>query len=379
MSPPAGAAGAEAQEIARRRAIVRAPEPRWPGGEATLLVAILVGRAQVRAQLPPDPPPPPAPAEVDQVVRLLGVPTRGPGPGPSAPTAEPARPNPPPPAPSTLAAPGAPPVANPPPSLPPSHGALAEGANTASRVGAPAASDGELGGGGRDGGGDGEGEGPFTGGPPFSPGAGGHTALAGIAPMRFVALASPEGAGPEVSRTEVTQAQWMALMGLDLEVMSGRFQQPAAPVGFCDALRYANLLSRRERLRPAYTVPEDCEDGARVVWDTRADGYRLPTEREWVGFAYGDPRGRRASRGNNLGLADVDDAASALGIVGTAGNAAEWVWAEAPGELARRRTAPADPVYRSCPESDRACRAVASRARRPLGVGLRLARNPPAR
>jgi len=65
---------------------------------------------------------------------------------------------------------------------------------------------------------------------------------------------------------------------------------PVERVSWCDALVFANALSEREGLTPAYRLPVgfelgmdgDCNAMAeRVRWDRSAGGYRLPTEAEW--------------------------------------------------------------------------------------------------
>lgn len=52
---------------------------------------------------------------------------------------------------------------------------------------------------------------------------------------------------------------------------------PVESVSWWDAVRFCDALSERDGLTPAYRST----DGDDVVWDTAADGYRLPTEAEW--------------------------------------------------------------------------------------------------
>ncbi|MYS87425.1 formylglycine-generating enzyme family protein [Embleya scabrispora] len=67
---------------------------------------------------------------------------------------------------------------------------------------------------------------------------------------------------------------------------------PAESVSWWDAVRFCNALSRRDGFTPAYGIDPGADpgngkgdghqdDGERIVWDTSADGYRLPTEAEW--------------------------------------------------------------------------------------------------
>ena len=102
-----------------------------------------------------------------------------------------------------------------------------------------------------------------------------------------------------VGETEITRGQWWSLMHsradpgpsgvcpADLPEATGdawRGQPPTSPespatcVGWCDALRFANKLSEKDLLRPAYRGLQWCERRPeRVAWDFAADGYRLPT------------------------------------------------------------------------------------------------------
>lgn len=100
--------------------------------------------------------------------------------------------------------------------------------------------------------------------------------------------------GFAIGRSEVTQAQWSAVVqaaqqtgdpdaaGLKADPASFKgAQRPVEQVNWCEVVRFANALSRLEHLSPAYTVGSDCEQGNAVAWDRSANGYRLPTEVEW--------------------------------------------------------------------------------------------------
>ena len=51
---------------------------------------------------------------------------------------------------------------------------------------------------------------------------------------------------------------------------------PVENVSWYDAIEYCNKRSVKEKLTPAYTI-----NGADVIWNKKANGYRLPTEAEW--------------------------------------------------------------------------------------------------
>jgi formylglycine-generating enzyme required for sulfatase activity/tRNA A-37 threonylcarbamoyl transferase component Bud32 len=183
--------------------------------------------------------------------------------------------------------------------------------------------------------------------------------LAEVAPLKMVCVRTgsflmgeapgqaEEDEGPQhtasvaaflLGATEITQAQWTAVMGdapFDCDVGCGP-ELPAQNITWHTAVEFANRLSSREGLSPCYV-----HQGA-WTWPARdCDGYRLPTETEWeyaaragstTRFNFGDdasllgdsawhgsnaaqrihPVGTR--RSNDWGLSDVH------------GNVWEWVW-----------------------------------------------------
>lgn len=78
-----------------------------------------------------------------------------------------------------------------------------------------------------------------------------------------------------ISRYEVTQAEYQAVMAEDPSSFSGD-DLPMENISWMDAINYCNARSAQEGLAPAYAV-----DGQTVSWDRSANGYRLPTEAEW--------------------------------------------------------------------------------------------------
>ena len=81
--------------------------------------------------------------------------------------------------------------------------------------------------------------------------------------------------------TEVTQGLWEEVTGENPTASrcpgAGIGEHlPVACVSFVEAARFANLLSRKERRKPAYTFLKGT-----VQWVRDATGYRLPTNAEW--------------------------------------------------------------------------------------------------
>jgi formylglycine-generating enzyme required for sulfatase activity len=77
--------------------------------------------------------------------------------------------------------------------------------------------------------------------------------------------------------TEVTQGQYQAVTGANPSHFKESDNLPVASIGWLDAIKYCNALSRKEGLPPFYRV----RGATVVVPDWNRTGYRLPTEAEW--------------------------------------------------------------------------------------------------
>lgn len=154
---------------------------------------------------------------------------------------------------------------------------------------------------------------------------------------------------------ELTQREYLDVMGNNPSYFRSVANAPVESVSWFDAIEYCNRRSLFEGYKPVYsyansgtnpgTWPEgwnlDFNNHLKITWDRTADGYRLPTEMEWMWAA----RGGLLSRGVKYsGSKKIDAVAwyqknsdSRTHTVGTkicqelplwdmSGNVMEWVW-----------------------------------------------------
>lgn len=145
-----------------------------------------------------------------------------------------------------------------------------------------------------------------------------------------------ELSGFYMSKTEITQTDWMVVMGHNPSYFQGK-NLPVENMTWYDAINFANRLSTLEGLEPVYTFKN-----GQVIWDKTKNGYRLPTEAEWEYAA----RGGKQSKGYKYsGSNDIDEVAhhsrnsgkttnkpvaakkpNELGLYDMTGNVYEWTW-----------------------------------------------------
>ena len=166
--------------------------------------------------------------------------------------------------------------------------------------------------------------------------------------------------------TEVTQAQWLAVMETSPSYFVGRADNPVEQVSWWDALEYVNRLSADEGLTPCYTLTGcsgtpgggcDPNDGyctgdfscSSVTFrGLDCEGYRLPTEAEWEYAARAGTQTALYNGGITQESCEADTNLSAIGwycgnstntthavrgklpnpqgLYDTSGNVYEWVW-----------------------------------------------------
>ncbi len=181
-----------------------------------------------------------------------------------------------------------------------------------------------------------------------------------------------ESAALYVCRTEVTRAQWRAVMGEMPEAcaLGCSDDHPVSYVNWDDACRFMIALTGQEnavRHQRGESPLTDCYrlDEERCTWsDPTCTGFRLPTETEWeyvaragstTAYSFGDDPANMCKHGNGVDLSsnsryperdratefgpafDCDDGQPDLAPVGSFtanpwglydihGNVSEWVW-----------------------------------------------------